>query len=78
MWSVRCTCHDCYLHVEQLLPSLPVAEVMAYAHEQRWAHDDRAHVVIVQEFKPAESSPMGPSNPFNTPKTGDTNEVHHA
>ncbi len=56
MWSVRCTCHDCYLHVEQLLPSLPVAEVMAYAHEQRWASDAAAHVVMVKEYKPVQPS----------------------
>ncbi len=55
-WTVRCTCSDCFLHTEQIFGDLAVAETLAYVHEQRWANDDRAHVVMLQEYKPVQSS----------------------
>ncbi len=55
-WTVRCTCRDCYLYVEQRFPDLCAAEILAHAHEQRWQDDDLAHVVIVKEIEPVQTS----------------------
>lgn len=68
--SVRCTNRACYLHTEAMLPDLVAAEILAKAHEERFADVSPAHAIMVKLTDPSASSDEGGSRAFPEPGKG--------
>lgn len=55
-YEVRCTARDCYLRNPVPFADPAMAEVLAYAHEQRWLDAQEPHVVILQDLNDVQPS----------------------
>jgi hypothetical protein len=57
-YEVRCTNRECYLREGVLYADLAAAEVLAWAHEQRWVEDVEAHTVVLKDLNHPVSKPQ--------------------
>ncbi len=57
-FEVSCTCPGCYLRKPVVLADAAAAEVLAFAHEQRWKDEPETflHTVVVKDLNEVQPS----------------------